>query len=138
MSENTIVESTLTQRESNVTIREGLEVGSTDSFTLRNFREYEIIKQLPAQGGEADIYVISKNGKRFILKLYRFGIDPNLDALKKIKKITNENTKNFINILMNLSLTPTIYCGRIKLQKMLRLTVAVFYDKDKALTWLLT
>lgn len=44
------------------------------------------------------------------------------------------STKNFINILMNLSLTPTIYCGRIKLQKMLRLTVAVFYDKDKALT----
>lgn len=39
-----------------------------------------------------------------------------------------------INILMNLSLTPTTYCGRIKLPKMLRLTVAVFYEEYKALT----
>ena len=52
----------------------------------------------------------------------------------KCKIGKKSSTKNFINILMNLSLTPTIYCGRIKLQKMLRLTVAVFYDKDKALT----
>lgn len=99
MSEKTIVESNLTQRESDLTMREGSEVGSTDSFALRNFREYEIIEQLPAQGGEADIYVVSKNGKRFILKLYRFGIDPNLDSLKKIKEITNKNQRNFINIL---------------------------------------
>ena len=35
---------------------------------------------------------------------------------------------------MNLSLTPTIYCGRIKLPKMLRLIVAVFYEEYKALT----
>ena len=53
---------------------------------------------------------------------------------KNKAKAKKSSTKNFINILMNLSLTPTIYCGRIKLQKMLRLTVAVFYDKDKALT----
>ena len=50
------------------------------------------------------------------------------------KLAKKSSTSKFINILMNLSLTPTIYCGRIKLPKMLRLTVAVFYEEDKALT----
>ena len=50
------------------------------------------------------------------------------------KLAKKSSTIKFINILMNLSLTPTTYCGRIKLPKMLRLTVAVFYEEDKALT----
>lgn len=58
--------------------------------------------------------------------------DKNKAKCKVGKKIVYKQ-KN-INILMNLSLTPTIYCGRIKLPKMLRLTVAVFYEEDKALT----
>ena len=44
------------------------------------------------------------------------------------------STSKFINILMNLSLTPTTYCGRIKLQKKLPVIVVVIYEKLRALT----
>ena len=36
---------------------------------------------------------------------------------------------------MNLSLTPTIYCGRIKLQKMLHLLAAAFYEEKVKESW---
>ena len=54
--------------------------------------------------------------------------------MRSAKLAKKSSTSKFINILMNLSLTPTIYCGRIKLQKMLHVIAAVFYEEDKALT----
>ena len=51
---------------------------------LQKFRDYDIVKQLPSSGGEADIYVVSKGPDTFILKLYRFGIKPKIEIIGKI------------------------------------------------------
>jgi hypothetical protein len=57
--------------------------------------------------------------------------DKNKAKCKVSKKIVYKQ-KN-INILMNLSLTPTIYCGRIKLLKKLPVIIVVFYEELRAL-----
>ncbi len=55
---------------------------------LNNFKKNKIIKEFPALGSEADIYLL-ENG--FILKLYRKGITINEEILIKIKKLSEKN-----------------------------------------------
>ncbi|MDD2715792.1 MAG: serine/threonine-protein kinase [Candidatus Wallbacteria bacterium] len=71
--------------ESDATISESLDALHPES--LSQFRSYRVLELFPAAGAEADIYKISKDGRIYILKLYRYGSNPNLEALKKVKEI---------------------------------------------------
>ncbi|NLV27831.1 MAG: protein kinase [Methanomicrobiales archaeon] len=69
------------------------------SESLRFFRSYRIIKQYPATGGEADIWLIQKERIYYILKHYRLGIEPKIDVLDQVSHISLRNPKNLIKII---------------------------------------
>jgi competence protein ComGC len=48
------------------------------------FRGWRIDHRLPAKGGEADIFVVSRGSEQRILKLYRFGITPNPEVFSRL------------------------------------------------------
>jgi serine/threonine protein kinase len=73
------------------------EVISSDE--QRFFRSYRIIKQFPATGGEADIWLIQKDRVYYILKHYRLGIEPKIDVLDQVSHISLRNPKNLIKII---------------------------------------
>ena len=70
----------------------------TSHRLIQNFRDYSIVNQLTQSGGEADIFVISKFDKEFILKLYRYGISIKEEVLKKTFEISKKNSKNLVKI----------------------------------------
>ena len=72
---------------------------STNSgLFLKSFQDYEIVKELPAGGAEADNFLIQKNQQQFFLKLYRKGINPNINVLKNLKKLTQKLKKHVVEI----------------------------------------
>ena len=104
MSGKTIMEvGSATVREglnSGVTTREGAsspKITNTSAGSL--FHDYKIVRQLPSTSTEADIFVVSKTGTEYILKLYRYGIDPKNDVLKSIKTLSEKYPHNFIRVL---------------------------------------
>ena len=99
MSSETVCEN------SNATIREGvqsvnLNLGSVS--TGSQFRNYNIIRQLPSTSTEADIFIVkkvtNKNNEENILKLYRYGIEPKNDILQSIKSLSEQYPDNFIRV----------------------------------------
>jgi hypothetical protein len=48
------------------------------------FRGWRIDNRLPAKGGEADIFVVSRGSEQRILKLYRYGITPNPEVFSRL------------------------------------------------------
>ncbi|PWR74652.1 protein kinase domain-containing protein [Methanospirillum stamsii] len=72
---------------------------SKPAESLRYFRSYRIMKQFPATGGEADIWLIQKERQYFILKQYRLGIEPKIDVLDQVSHISLRNPKNLIKII---------------------------------------
>lgn len=85
---------------SGVTTREGAsspKITNTSAGSL--FRDYKIVRQLPSTSTEADIFVVSQTGTEYILKLYRYGIDPKNDVLKSIKTLSEKYPHNFIRVL---------------------------------------
>ena len=44
------------------------EIPSEDSLSLKSFRDYKVVTELPARGGEADSFIIEKDGNKFSLK----------------------------------------------------------------------
>ncbi len=69
------------------------------SESQRYFRGYRIMKQFPATGGEADIWLIQKDRVYYILKHYRLGIEPKIDVLDQVSHISLRNPKNLIKII---------------------------------------
>jgi serine/threonine protein kinase len=69
------------------------------SESQRYFRTYRIMKQFPATGGEADIWLIQKDRVYYILKHYRLGIEPKIDVLDQVSHISLRNPKNLIKII---------------------------------------
>lgn len=63
------------------------------------FQGYQLIRQFPAAGGEADIWLILKGGNYSILKHYRLGIEPKKEVLEKVSNISKQHSKNLIRIL---------------------------------------
>ncbi len=57
---------------------------------LKYFRGYKILKELPAHGAEADAYIIEKDNNKYFLKLYRSGIEPKEEVLKKIYELSRK------------------------------------------------
>lgn len=62
------------------------------------FAGKRIIQELPARGGEADTYVIEEDGQKRFLKVYRKGIIPKLEALRRIKEISQQNRDHLVTI----------------------------------------
>ena len=66
------------------TVREGMsEPYVSVSRDIQKFRGYEIVQQLPTSGSESDIFIIAKNSEQFILKLYRYKIEPKVEIINK-------------------------------------------------------
>ena len=87
------------KRDSNATIREGQSAPGTGAVGVGgSFRDYRIIRQLPSTSTEADIFVIEKDGVEYILKHYRYGIEPKSDILQSIKAISEAHPQNFIRV----------------------------------------
>jgi serine/threonine protein kinase len=71
---------------------------SSGASAISSFRDYPIIEQFPATGGEADIYLIKQKSGEAILKLYRFGVDPKEAVLKKAKELSINFPEHIIGI----------------------------------------
>ncbi|TAN45469.1 MAG: serine/threonine-protein kinase [Nitrospirae bacterium] len=70
----------------------------TRDLRLKAFRGRSVIEEYPAAGGEADIYLIDDNGKKNILKLYRYGMNPPGEILKKAKQLSDLSPEHIIRI----------------------------------------
>ncbi|HWQ65168.1 MAG TPA: protein kinase [Methanospirillum sp.] len=62
------------------------------------FRGYRLIRQFPAAGGEADIWLIHKDTGYGVLKHYRLGIEPKRDVLDKVAAISHKNPRHLVRI----------------------------------------
>ena len=62
------------------------------------FHGYQLVRQFPAAGGEADIWLILKDKEYGILKHYRLGIEPKLEVLEKVSNISQHNPKHLVRI----------------------------------------
>lgn len=106
MSSETVREnSNATIRESqdkNATVRERQQSIKLSSVGIGSqFRNYNIIRQLPSTSTEADIFVIQKENNEYILKLYRYGIEPKVEILKAIWFLSKKYPKEFVNVFLS-------------------------------------
>ena len=86
-------------QNSGVTIREAASSPNITNISAgSSFRDYKIVSQLPSTSTEADIFVVLKAGTEYILKLYRYGIEPKNDILKSIKSLSEKYPHNFIRV----------------------------------------
>ncbi|KJU81289.1 Serine/threonine protein kinase domain protein [Candidatus Magnetobacterium bavaricum] len=65
---------------------------------LRKFNDYTIIKEFPAKGAEADIYLLRQGKNNLVLKLYRLGVTPGLDVLKKTQQLSAMFPEHIVSI----------------------------------------
>ncbi|MHB8881895.1 MAG: protein kinase domain-containing protein [Thermodesulfovibrionales bacterium] len=66
---------------------------------LSSFRGFRICEEFPATGGEADIFLIGEgDATQRILKLYRYGMNPREDILKKAKELSDKFPQHIVTI----------------------------------------
>jgi serine/threonine protein kinase len=75
-----------------------IEKSTSSSSTIHSFQDYEIIKELPAGGAEADNFFIQKNHTQFFLKLYRKGMNPNIELLLNLKELSQKLKEHVVEI----------------------------------------
>ena len=71
-----------------------------EQFLLDREREingYKIKNHLAA-GGESDTYLVEKDNKEYVLKIYRSDIIPNLEIIENLKKITHDYPNYFVKL----------------------------------------
>ncbi|MEO5358196.1 MAG: protein kinase [Nitrospirae bacterium YQR-1] len=93
--DRTLIDSDKTLVESDKTL---VEVKHAKSGKINSFKNYTIVDELPAKGAEADIYLIEQNGKTSVLKLYRTGMEPKPEVLKKMKELSARFPDHIISI----------------------------------------
>lgn len=59
-----------------------------------NFLGYEILRSLSKSTGEAEIYLVQKSGKKFVLKHYYPNFSPKYEILEKLKGINHPDIIN--------------------------------------------
>lgn len=85
---------------SNRTIRDDFEDPPPQEYlSLKQFRGYTVEYAYPATGGEADLFRLEKDNRKYIGKLYRKGIVPNEEILKIISEICKKYPDNFVQLL---------------------------------------
>ncbi len=70
--------------------------GDEKSPPSPSFGPYRYVRQFPATGGEADIWLVRKKNQEVILKLYRLGIEPKLHVLEQVREISSHNPGHLI------------------------------------------
>jgi len=75
-----------------------IEKSTSSSSTIHSFQDYEIIQELPAGGAEADNFLIQKNHTQFFLKLYRKGMNPNIELLINLKELSQKLKEHVVEI----------------------------------------
>ncbi|MBR5346903.1 MAG: serine/threonine-protein kinase [Deltaproteobacteria bacterium] len=87
-------------QDANATVREGQSAANPKSSGVGTFfHEYRIVRQLPTRGSEADIFILEKDGRQYVLKQYRYGIEPKREILQGIKGLGESHPHEFIRIL---------------------------------------
>jgi len=94
----TTIESAPTVLETAKTKVDADYVKNNTNLHLSHFHSYQIVWQFASTGGEADIYLMSKNQQYFILKLYRFGIEPKKEVVEKLKIMSREYPQDIVKI----------------------------------------
>ncbi len=79
------------------------------SGTGGTFRGWSIVRNFPAQGGEADISLIEKAGEQRILKLYRYGITPKKEVFEAVASLGVKHPAGFVR-LFEFGLDPGTNC----------------------------
>lgn len=90
----------LTQLETVPTFREEYSqtTSSVSIDNLTNFQDYQVLQQFASQGAESDIYVVQKENQPYILKLYRFGIEPKRDILDRLLVLSQQYVDDLVKI----------------------------------------
>ena len=91
-SQTVIEDTNLTVIDSDVSLLE------KQSFQLETFLDYKVIRQLETEGAEADIYVVTKDDKEYILKLYRYGIEPKKEVVKTLLDLSEKFPEDIVKI----------------------------------------
>lgn len=60
--------------------------------------QYQIVSALPAQGAEADLFLVQKSGteQKFVLKLYRRGLKPKAEVVDKLRSCSREHVVEIV------------------------------------------
>ncbi|BCS82419.1 protein kinase domain-containing protein [Anaerocellum diazotrophicum] len=99
MDEKTVKESWWDKKNiQDATVRVTDILNEKEKLTMTTFRNYNIVEELPAKGGECDAYVIENNGNKMFLKLYRKGVTPKIEVLERLKKISFELKEHVVTI----------------------------------------
>jgi serine/threonine protein kinase len=100
-NEKTVIDNDITIIENNdITILENkISTTNINNIAINSyFKDFKIIKQLPTTGAEADVYLIKKNNNKYILKLYRHGIELEKDKIKKILDLSKKYPEDIVQI----------------------------------------
>lgn len=100
-AEATLLESPVEAQSDNRTITETSPDQEQDHglvSLITSFHDFPLIKEFPAPGNEADIYLINYKDKKAILKLYRLGREPKEDMLKRVQDLSIEFPEHIIKI----------------------------------------
>ena len=78
--------------------KEQTAAGMGGASVSATFQGYRIVRQLPTKGSEADIFVVEKDAAQYILKQYRYGINPKRDILLDIKALSESHPHEFVRL----------------------------------------
>ncbi|HOV32146.1 MAG TPA: protein kinase [Candidatus Hydrogenedens sp.] len=93
------IDRTVIKKEGDLQTPIGQGESKTTGIQLRRFRDYEVVEELPACGGEADIYrVRGSDGKDYALKLYRRGMDPKPEILRQVQELSHRYKEHLVYI----------------------------------------
>ncbi len=88
-----------TEIENDITVIENVKGGTGDTPVLTvQFKDYQIVKQLPTSGAEADIYLVEKEGHKYILKLYRHEMKPSRDMIDRLVSMSEKYPEDIVKI----------------------------------------
>lgn len=68
------------------------------SSGLTTFRGNPVVKEFPARGGESDIFLVERGNEQLILKLYRLGMEPSEEVLRRIMTLCGQFPEHLVLI----------------------------------------
>ena len=89
---------TILEQQGNITLREN-QSAQKISGAFSEFRGFTVKKQLPSNSTEADIFIIAYNSINYVLKLYRYGIEPKAEILKNVIALGKKYPDKFLQVL---------------------------------------
>ncbi|MBN2824944.1 MAG: protein kinase, partial [Campylobacterales bacterium] len=103
MSNKTVIESSINSSQTVIegspkTIIEGSSPTPKSSLHLSSFHDYTILEQFPTAGSEADIYLVEKEEQKYVLKLYRYGLEPKREVVERLKYLSQNYPDDIVKI----------------------------------------